>query len=520
MADFSYDLLPYASFPFEQTMPENLQAIARLFGLHSPDFRRCRVLELGCASGGNIIPLADLYPEASFTGVDISETELAEGRETIAALGLGNVRLESRSVTDIDGSLGEFDYIIAHGLYTWVDEEAQRQIMRICKENLSATGVAYISYNTYPGWNLVNTVRDMMRYHTRAYSDPATKTAQARAVLKFMIDGLEGNDSSHALLLRDEMQLLSDKEDYYLFHDHLANVNRPLYFHEFMERAHDVGLEYLGDTDLQTMLVDNLPAKVAETLKTAKDIVQAEQYMDFFRNRRFRHTLLCHRGNSLNRNIRTEVLDEFHLYSDIRSKQPLEGEIMNDGVLADFSAAGGKVNLGTPWRLSKLVFKVMAERRARPLTIADLTAAVHAEDPDLSEERVRSHILNEMNMVNLVFKGIIKLRLSPGPYRDEVEEKPRTTRLARYQAHKGVVITNARHQPLKMQQGEAVLIRYLDGEHDLGAIVDHLMEKAREGAINIQFHVPGAADEAGKREVLMSSCRDILQRFAKLALLV
>src|SRR5690606_28563248 len=149
-----------------QTLPENLAAIATLFGMRVADFQKARVLELGCSSGGNILPLAELYPESSFTGVDLSEKELEEGRAQIEATGLNNVTLIHKSVNDIGKDLGEFDFIIAHGLHSWVPPDTQGHIIRVCKENLSPNGVAYVSYNTYPGWNLVNSVRDMMRYHT------------------------------------------------------------------------------------------------------------------------------------------------------------------------------------------------------------------------------------------------------------------------------------------------------------------------------------------------------------------
>src|SRR5690606_29689840 len=142
-----------------------------------------RVLELACASGGNIIPLAELYPEAEFVGVDLLSKELEEGQRLIEANGLRNVRLLHRSVTDIDAAFGQFDYIIAHGLFSWVDDEVQRHILRVCKENLGPSGVAYISYNTLPGWNLVSSVRDLMRFHTQNLGSPVEKSAQARASL-------------------------------------------------------------------------------------------------------------------------------------------------------------------------------------------------------------------------------------------------------------------------------------------------------------------------------------------------
>lgn len=518
-SSIAYDTIPYTSYPFAQTSPESMAAIARLFGLEAPDFRSCRMLELGCSSGGNILPLAELYPQCEFVGVDVSEKQLAFGNEQIRETGLQNVRLEHKSVADISADFGKFDYIVAHGLHSWVDTETQRHILRVCNENLSQNGVAYISYNTLPGWNAINTVRDMMMYHTRNITDPAQKTAQARSILNFMAEGLEGNDSAHARTLRDEVKLLADKEDYYLFHDHLEHYNNPVYFHEFMAQAAAEDLQYLGDTELQTMLIDNLPKKVAEKLREVKDIVQSEQYMDFFRNRRFRHTLLCHKDLELRRNLNAAALEQFHLSSDIKSEVPLDDEALKEGVNLTFKAVDGKLNVNTSSHLTKLVFKIIILRNGCPITVSELAEQVAALDPQLTKEKVVQHVLNELNAINLVFQGVLKLRLSAGAYKRELGERPTAMKTARYQAARGVVVTNGRHQPLKLQPAEAVVLRYLDGKHTLDDLVQELIDREKAGAITI--HGEGAAKDAeGKRKLVENYCRDLLPRFAQLALLV
>ena len=71
-----YDTLPYDSYSFPYSHPARLAAVARLFGLTPPENKKFRVLELGSASGGNLIPLAMFYPEVEVIGVDYSEVQV------------------------------------------------------------------------------------------------------------------------------------------------------------------------------------------------------------------------------------------------------------------------------------------------------------------------------------------------------------------------------------------------------------------------------------------------------------
>ena len=168
----SYEELPYASQAFAETHPDHLASLARLYGLTPPPVERCRVLELGCAAGGNLIPMAVSLPGSHCVGVDLSRRQIAEGQATVAALGLRNVSLEVLSLADIGSSFGKFDFIVAHGIYSWVEEALREKILAICSQNLSPDGIAVVSYNTHPGWRARSMVREMMAYHIRREVDP------------------------------------------------------------------------------------------------------------------------------------------------------------------------------------------------------------------------------------------------------------------------------------------------------------------------------------------------------------
>src|ERR1043165_5096540 len=121
--------------------------------MHPAPPNHCRVLELGCASGGNLIPMSLSWPGSRFVGIDLSRRQIRDGQEMIREIGLNNVDLVCQSILDVPRELGTFDYILCHGVYSWVPPDVQNKILEICRDHLQAQGVAYVSYNTFPGWH-------------------------------------------------------------------------------------------------------------------------------------------------------------------------------------------------------------------------------------------------------------------------------------------------------------------------------------------------------------------------------
>ena len=285
----SYDEVPYPSHPIEATHPDNLHSIARLFGLAAPIPDGASVLELGCASGGNIIPLADQMPKARIVGVDFSSSQIAEGKGTVEALKLPNIELLCMDLQEFGESYGSFDYIICHGVFSWVPDDVRNRILRICRERLSEFGVAYISYNTYPGWFGRGLIRQAMLPYVSREPDASTRVGQARTLLAFLSETIEGQQSPYANLLRNELELVAKNPDPYLFHEHLEEHNSPMFFHQFIERARSQHLQFLGESILPSMVISNLPPRAVATLsQLTSDLCEHNQYMDFATNRMFR----------------------------------------------------------------------------------------------------------------------------------------------------------------------------------------------------------------------------------------
>ena len=109
----SYDEFPYLSLAFPQSHPDRLATVARLHRLLPAPVGECRVLEIGCAAGGNLIPMAAALPRSRFLGIDFSAVQVRAGLADVAALGLANIDLEQVDLRDFGEASGVFDYIIA-----------------------------------------------------------------------------------------------------------------------------------------------------------------------------------------------------------------------------------------------------------------------------------------------------------------------------------------------------------------------------------------------------------------------
>ena len=294
-----YSELGYKSMPFPYTTPATLEAYAALVGISAPNPKTARVLELGATYGGNIISQALFNPDATFVGIELSQEQVEKGNEVIANAGLTNVSLVQSDIASIGSEIGTFDYIIAHGVYSWVDDGVKDALLRLIDEHLAEDGIAYISYNTYPGWHTMDEVRQLMMFSNRdkAQFNHKEKVLHGKTVgsivgsqiLKY--DNLKERNSKFLGALRSVMQ----KDEYYVGHDHLEPNNDPVYFYQFNDHLGAHNLAYLCDADLTLSMVRSFDADIADTLDklALNDHVAQEQYLDFMLDTTFRKSIIC-----------------------------------------------------------------------------------------------------------------------------------------------------------------------------------------------------------------------------------
>ena len=147
----AYNILPFPVNTIPYTAPNTLAARGILFGLTPPAADSCRVLDIACGRGLNLMFMAELFPNSEFVGVDLSQRHIDEASEFSEKLGFGNLSFKQMSLTELPEEMGKFDYIIVHGIYSWVSTEIQNAILSACRQHLSKQGIACIAYDIYPG---------------------------------------------------------------------------------------------------------------------------------------------------------------------------------------------------------------------------------------------------------------------------------------------------------------------------------------------------------------------------------
>jgi SAM-dependent methyltransferase len=445
--DNLYDQVHYETFPRRQTHPDRLAAVARLFGMDAAPIATCRVLEIGCGDGGNLIPMAYYLPGGSFTGVDLAAEPIANGCAHLEALELRNLTLRAADLRDIGPEYGEFDYIIAHGIYSWIPSDIRDCLMAVCRKRLAPRGVAFISYNVFPGRYILQMLRDMMRYHTRDIADAAPKIKQARWFLRFLRDGHQLSPKWQALL-EEEIKNLVEHRDGSLFHDDLAETNEPVYFHEFAAHAGHHGLQYLGEAEPHEMFdpIDSLQ----KLHPPAGDIVEREQYLDFLKARRFRRTLLCHQDIPLRREVDSGAMDAL-LFSSL----PFS---IADGVITN--QHGSRITIVDS--SVERVLRALGDAHPLPVEFEELIPYAGAREP-----------LREI-LFGLMLGGMVNLHVYDFPCEETVTAKPMASRLVRHEATHGPQVTSACHTPVKLDEVARHLVCLLDGTRDLEAIARDL----------------------------------------------
>jgi methyltransferase-like protein len=487
-----YDAVPYDSDAFPQSAPGNLAAIAHLFGLDAPEVPNARVLEIGCAVGGNLIPFAAAHPQAHTVGIDLSQVHIDLARRNVEALGLKNLELLQGDVASMDlAPLGQFDFIICHGVYSWVPDNVQEAILAASHDSLAPEGVAYLSYNIYPGWKAKEIVRDAMLLRGGGKGTVDEKLGFARGMIDFL-EGVAPADSVLARALAEYRAIAQTSRDYYLVHEYLETFNAPCYFLEMLERAKEHDLAYLADASPSTMFANNYGGNVAGPLlkECGHSQVLLDQYLDFVINRAFRQSLFVHaeRAPQIRYQLDRSRWDRLHFASFV---PPVDGETRLDDSSQEFGERGGPT-LVTQNLATKATLDELTARWPSTLSRQELVDAMQARlgaagiEPAANAEESVDDLL-----AFLIGRGQVRYRLDPvllepastPPRLDEPVR--RMAELARGDAQAWTF--NIWHETLLLSPVDRHLLPLLDGTRDRDALVEALLKFDREDLIRFEL---------------------------------
>lgn len=509
----SYDALPYVAEPFPSTHPALLGAIARLFATEAAPVGEARILELGCAVGGNIIPLAARHPQATLVGVDLSSAQVAAARARIADLKLANIEIRCQSIDDmLDTPDAPFDYIICHGVYSWVPQALRETILRICRQRLSARGIAIVSYNVLPGWRMQQALRDCFLLHAPPDDDPHHRVTAARALLQALPQACS-DTGVYKELLAHQAGRLAKFPDAYIAHEFLEDVNEPCTFRDFTDTAARHGLAFLAEADLPTMIPSTFAPATAAFVQSfgRNQILATEQYIDIVSGRTFRQTLLVasERAARIDRNLSGERLEGLHFLggANFTLTRAADGATLaepNGRRLHTSSAPLGDA-------LAHFVARFPGSSSFEDLVQALPVVARNAQGRTLVRDLLS----------NMVTYGLATPRTEPVPAAIRAGARPIACPLVRIDAARGALSTvNLRHERVDFDDFTRFALPLLDGTRDLAAIRAAIADGARTGRLAFDRGGVPVRDAAGQARIAGEKADALLPMLARAALLL
>ena len=496
----AYDEIAYPTRASVASHPDRLATIATLMGLRPAPVARCRTLELGCGNGGNLIAMAANLPEARFVGCDLAARPIALGRQLVAQLGLTNITLLECDLRDVPAESGEFDYIIAHGVYSWVPPPVRDGMLESIARCLAPQGVAFVSYNTYPGCHLRRMAWEILRFHVDGIADPRRRLAEARALITLIADP-DNTDQPTNIGLRQEFRELMSRADATLFHDDLAPVNDPCYFHEFAASALDHGLDFVGEAEYHMMGDVGVAPAVSRAL-AGMDRLGREQYLDFVRGRRFRQTLLCHAGLGPTRDlVPARLAGLWTVAPKLAAGNRLAFPAPDAGTPDEQAHSAAAEPLGDD---ARVVLREIATAWPQPIAVAELAQRFRARaniaaDADAVPQRLAEILFGAYGA------GIVELHSHVPRLPERPGVLPAASPLARAQLAHGDRVVNRWHEEILLDDPPAKrLLQLLDGTRDRAALLAAL----------------GPSFRASPDEEPSALLERYLEHFLRLALLV
>jgi len=450
-----YDTIAYAARSHAASHPDHLATLATLFGLAPPPVASCRVLEFGCNDGANLLPIAAALPAGEFVGCDVSARAIDAARRAVAELGLTNVTLLQQDLRELPAELGAFDYMIAHGIYSWVPAPVRDALLRLAAQRLTPNGVLFVSYNVYPGCHVRQAAWEMLHFHVDRIADPRARLEAARSLANILAEPGPTQNQIDAML-RNELKRLAEQSDSALFHDDLAEPNEPLYFHEFVAHAERHGLKFVAEAKLSMMTSVGLSPHVQQLL-AGLDRLGREQYLDFARMRRFRQSLLCRGESATGFALARERIATMHA----SATTPLLRAAV-DGKTFGAEGSGDTA-------MARAMLQWLVEIAPRAAAVDEIKARL----ANRAWSSSMAHASVEGLLADACFAGAVQLHVHPPTLAIAAGERPLASPIVRWQAARQEQVTNLRHETMMLKDPAARrLLAVLDGSRTRAELAD------------------------------------------------
>ncbi|MGN7611333.1 methyltransferase regulatory domain-containing protein [Magnetococcales bacterium HHB-1] len=498
MRDFRYDHSAMVSLPYPDSRPEHLKTVAKVSGFDSTDIHSARVLELGCIAGGNILPLAALYPDSNFVGVDMISSAIREARQAARELDLNNIEFRFLTLDDLLNEAqmpGPFDYIICHHWLSYVSRSDRARLFQLIQQLLAKQGVACLGYATLPGFSTIRTIRDMSRFHCEMFDEQTEQRKQADLFFSFFLENLKARDENLAKLYDREWRYMAEPDDANFVFHHLTGHNHPRYLYEVVREAETYDLHYLSDARLDSLNLEQIPESARKQFRTMDDRVRMEQYYDFLVHRRFRLSLFCHADQTRHMQPLQALFEVFSLSAAIKPLVDEASPSSDQEPSFQFLHDGQVVQVTHP--LLHTLLWMLFEQRGKPIALSELVG-IMVQRCGVSAKEIWDFF--HAFIPAQVLAGRFLLHAEEGKSILTLSDKPEALSTARYQARLGSRVTNARHQWLPLEDAQRIVLANLDGQCSHKTLQQILTGEVKAGRLKLPG-VPKQQPDQLKEEI-------------------
>ena len=449
-----YQRRAYPAMSHPSADPAVTAVAARLGGLDVANPARASVLEIGCAAGHNLLPLAARWPDSRFTGIDFSKPAILEARETARFAGLSHVEFIETDLSTFDpGDEMDYDFIIVHGVYSWVSEEVRHALLKFCATRLSAAGCVVISYNTLPGWSLRKTLVELT---SAIAASPAVEAIgnSPEEILGYLATAT-GNRTPYARHLTAVLHDLFGKGDEILPFDDFSPINEPCTFQQFTHRAKQHGLHYLGESQLTDNFPSSLAPEAACLLKPfAGDPFVLQQMIDVLTNRTFRSALLC-RSDAV-------LVEKISASTTLRFSVGMPHEVEHEADQVCIVSRGGEVLARFDKPLAIAFFSALSKSKPHSRPAQELFSQMG--NPEEDEPELARLIIDSAE------KGLVLLHDGIPPFDSEIPDFPDLGLLRLMAVRKAQALVDVYHAPHRLEEGQRQIAALMDGSRSIAEL--------------------------------------------------
>ena len=459
-----YDAVTYQGVVVQSCSPGHLALCSLWRHGPRPATKKFSVTELGCGDGSNLLPLAFYSRESTFVGVDNSAAAIHCAEEGARYLDLDNIQFIQEDVRTLNHSgCRSSDYIIAHGLYSWVPEDAREAILNFCLENLTPSGLAYISYNAQPGWSMRNLVRETLQ-RARLVQQAAIEEKAARAIevaTTQLLEDLPSRDYAFGALFAEELERVRDGKPGYVFHEYLAEINDGFWLRDFVDHAQQHGLDYVADAQ-DFRWEGQIPQALRASLsKRDLDPIEQEEMTDLLCHRYFRASILCRADAPRQSMTHQEILEMVSIATSLCAESdPFDP---TEGVVETFCREHGpEITLDAS--ITKAAIVLLAAQWPQGMQFESLwqrASEFLISHGCVVNSGAREQLLEEL--ILLYETGQLDLRLEEPNYPRDIPEYPQAHVLAQYEAQHREALTTPFHLPIPFEPEALQFVLGLDG---------------------------------------------------------